>query len=146
MGELVSISTGSPPGSLCGCTAESLPPSAPRAPHGSIVFLLTFLVFLPTFLALLLTFLVLLLTFLTPHVPRSSPSSCPSSWSSHSPPRHSRSSWKKPLQSLRHKSFVGCHTHIAIPTTHSHSLCGSPLSHAPPPAPPTHSLCTALGA
>src|SRR5882672_3685013 len=105
MGELVSISTGSPPGSLCGCTAESLPPSAPCAPHGSIVFLLTFLVFLLMFLVLLLTFLVLLLTFLAPHVPHSSRSSCPSScflfpscsshpslcsssWSSHSPPCH----------------------------------------------------------
>src|SRR5882672_2895336 len=48
--------------------------------------------------------------FLAPHVPRSSRSSC-SSWSSHSPPCHSHSSWKKPLQSLRHKSFAGCHTH-----------------------------------
>src|SRR5882724_403973 len=73
MWELVSISTGSPPGSLCSCTAESLPPSAPRAPHGSIAFLITFLVFLLTFLALLLTFLVLLLTFLAPHVPRAPP-------------------------------------------------------------------------
>src|SRR5882724_3247509 len=26
-----------PTHSLCGCTAESLPPSAPRAPHGSIL-------------------------------------------------------------------------------------------------------------
>src|SRR5882724_2440265 len=25
------------PHSLCGCTVESLPPSAPRAPHGSIL-------------------------------------------------------------------------------------------------------------
>src|SRR5882672_7556543 len=104
MGELVSISTGSPPGSLCSCTVESLPPSAPRAPH---------------------------IPCAPPHIPRSScsshsscPSSCflcpscsshpsshSSSWSSHSPPCHSRSSWKKPLQSLRHKSFAGCHTH-----------------------------------
>src|SRR5467141_1931637 len=69
MGELVSISTGSPPGSLCGCTAESLPLSPPRAPpHG-------------------------------PHTPL---------LATHAPPEFH---WKKPLQSLRHKSFVGCHTH-----------------------------------
>src|SRR5882672_7982253 len=152
MGELVSISTGSLPGSLCSCTAESLPPSAPCAPHGLIVLLLTFLVFLLTFLVLLLTFLAPHVPHIprapphvphiphapphvphiprapphVPHVPRAPPHVSCAPHVPCSPPRtppHGPHTpllatrappefhWKKPLQILRHKSFVGCHTH-----------------------------------
>src|SRR5882724_9091282 len=57
-----------PTHSLCGCTVESLPPSAPRAPHGSILpaCSCSSLVLLPllTLLLSLLTLLPMLLTLL----------------------------------------------------------------------------------
>src|SRR5882672_5331360 len=124
MGELVSISTGSPPGSLCSCTAESLPPSTPCAPHGSIVLLLTFLAphvpHAPHHVSC------------APHVPRSPP--CTPPHGPHTPLLATRTPpefhWKKPLQSLRHKSFVGCHTHhpFAFSLQFATLMCSSSFS------------------